>query len=216
MAPHQSIAVRHSRVSQGVVGILLYRFPEIRYCLLEVFLRPLAPVVSSSQVEDIGSNVFGSFVFDQFSVFSEKLNLQRLGHSFRDVSLYLENVLQLSVVLLCPDRRLASDIDQLYADPESASSFPHASLKNSSDLEFSSDLAHALVDCLYFITDVLAITFSPEIEESVLIISSVRPSAKYSSRWSELRMAKGRAATLRGSRESILASLAPSVGGRTL
>src|SRR5437588_8191929 len=108
MASHQGITVRHSRVSQGVVGILLYRFPEIRYCLLEVFLRPLAPIVSPSQVEYIGSYAFGSFVFDQFSVFSEKLNLQRLSHSFRDVSLYLENVLQFSVILLCQDGCFAS------------------------------------------------------------------------------------------------------------
>ena len=39
------------------------------------------------------ADVTGSFLFDQFSVFSEKLNLQRLGHSLGDVRLYLENIL---------------------------------------------------------------------------------------------------------------------------
>src|SRR2546428_3995394 len=150
MAPHQGIAVRHSRVSQRVVRVLLYCFSKIRNCFFEVFPGPLAPVVSPSQVEYIGSNVVRSLLFDEFSVFSEELNLQGFGYSFRDVSLYLENVLQLSVVFLCPDGCFASDIDQLYADPESGSSLPYASLKNSSDLEFSSDLAHALVCLLVF------------------------------------------------------------------
>src|SRR5207302_10292229 len=48
MTSHQGIAVRHSRVSQGVVRVLLYCFSKIRNCSLEVFLGPLAPVVSSS------------------------------------------------------------------------------------------------------------------------------------------------------------------------
>src|SRR5205809_251982 len=61
-----------------------------------------------------------------------------------------------------------------------------------------------LLASLYFITDVLAITFRPRIDERVLMISSVRPSAKYSSCWSELMIASGRAATLRGSRASFL------------
>src|SRR5947199_8001865 len=87
----------------GVVWILLYCFPKIGYCLLEVFLVPPAPMVSSSEVEDIGSNVLWSFLLNECSVLCEKLNLQRLRNSLRDVSLYLENVLQLSVVLLRPD-----------------------------------------------------------------------------------------------------------------
>src|SRR5438552_750329 len=66
-----------------------------------------------------------------------------------------------------------------------------------------------LFTCLYFMTDVLAITLSPGIEESVLMISSVRPSAKYSSCWSELRIVNGSAATLLGSRVSILVIFGP-------
>src|SRR5207247_936271 len=57
MASHQSIAIRHTRVSYGVVWILLYCFPKIGYCLLEVFLVPPAPMVSSSEFENIGSNL---------------------------------------------------------------------------------------------------------------------------------------------------------------
>ena len=60
-------------------------------------------MVSSSEVEDIGSNILWSFLLNECSVLCEKLNLQRLRDSLRDVSLYLENVLQLSVVLLRPD-----------------------------------------------------------------------------------------------------------------
>src|SRR5437867_2452942 len=105
-------------------------------------------MVSSSEVEDIGSNILWSFLLNECSVLREKLNLQRLCNSLRDVSLYLENVLQLSVVLLRPDWRLTPDVDQLDGDTQSASGLSHASLENSSDLEFSSDLPYALA-CLF-------------------------------------------------------------------
>src|SRR5215207_9818014 len=121
---------------------------------------------------------------------------QGRGHMTGNVTLDGKYISELPVVFPGPLRFLIQGIDELDADPDLV---PHLPDTPSSTLPTFNSLPISAMDLLvplYLITEVRAMTRRPFVFETEEIISSVIPSARYSSAASMLMLVKGRTATL--------------------
>ena len=115
-----------------------------------------------------------------------------------DLALQDQHVAQLAVIGLGPDVALVDDLYELSGDPHALAGAPEAALEDVVGPQLLADRGMSRSARLYFQVELRAVTLSRSgaSRASCVIISSVRPSLRYSWSASPERLSKGRTASV--------------------
>src|SRR3989442_1968891 len=144
------IAISQPSVSQCVAGVMFDGLFEVADGLLQSLQCPLVPEETSLQVEGVGLHICRRDLRDSLGISGEQTHLQRFRDFMGYVRLNLKDILQFSIVVLCPEMAFLVRIDELDADSHLRSRLPHAPLQHRPDLELGAYLLYGSLAALVF------------------------------------------------------------------
>ena len=107
----------------------------------------MVPIKAAFQVQIVGLGVHVCFVANSICRCGVRFARTCSAIAFQLV-LHVKQVLQITIVILCPKVSLVADPNQLDADAGFAPLPPHATLQDVVDVEFTANLAEVLPVCL--------------------------------------------------------------------